>query len=78
MNTLGNVMPIKPITTSLEHEKALERIVELMDKALTTEEEQELDRLSTRVADYEELKYPIEPPNVIDTISFRLSVIRVR
>lgn len=63
---------IKPIKTEVDYEDALERISVLMDAAPGTAEADELDVLTTLVEVYEEQHYPIDFPDPIAAISFRM------
>jgi len=63
---------IKPIKTEADYELALERISELMDAAPDTAEADELDVLATLVEVYEEQNYPIDLPDPIAAIKFRM------
>lgn len=65
---------LKPIKTDKQHEKYLERAYELMQMDLepNSEESDELELLSILIEVYEKTKYPIESPNPIEAILFRL------
>jgi HTH-type transcriptional regulator / antitoxin HigA len=65
-------MHIKPIHTSDDYENALKRIEIIMDAQLGSEEFDELDILSTLVESYEEKNFPMENPDPIDAIKFRM------
>lgn len=60
------------IKTEEDHEKALSRIEEIMDAKPGTAEMDELELLTALVEMYEERHYPIEPPDPIDAIKFRM------
>lgn len=60
------------IKTEGDHEKALSRIEELMDAKPGTAEMDELELLTALVEMYEERHYPIEPPDPIEAIKFRM------
>ena len=60
------------IKTEQDYEKALSRIEELMDAKPGTAEMDELELLTALVEMYEERHYPIEPPDPIDAIKFRM------
>jgi HTH-type transcriptional regulator/antitoxin HigA len=68
-------MEIKPIKTSEDHEKALQRIEQLMDAHLNTPEGDELDVLVTLVEAYEAKHYPIEAPDPIAAIQHRMEAL---
>jgi HTH-type transcriptional regulator/antitoxin HigA len=63
---------IKPIKSEADYELALERISELMDAVPDTAEADELDVLATLVEVYEEQNYPIDLPDPIAAIKFRM------
>jgi len=65
---------LKPIKTKKEHEAALERIYELMQKTLKpgSKLSDELEILSVLAEAYEKKHYPVPPPHPIEAIRFRL------
>ncbi|OQR48825.1 hypothetical protein BI322_07335 [Klebsiella oxytoca] len=67
-------MDIKVIKTEQQHQDYLERIHSLMLRMPPTrsDEHEELELLITIVEAYENSKYPIEPPDPIDAILFRM------
>lgn len=67
-------MDIKVIKTEQQHQEYLERIhaLMLMMPPIRSEEHEELELLITIVEAYENSKYPIEPPDPIDAILFRM------
>lgn len=65
-------MNINPIKTEADYDAALERIEMLMDAEMDTPEGDELDVLVTLVEAYEVKHYPIDPPDPIDAILFRM------
>ncbi len=65
-------MNIRPVKTSEDHEQALLRIDALMNAAPGTEEGAELDVLVTLVEAYENDHFPIEAPDPVAAISFRM------
>ncbi|HDL6992713.1 TPA: ImmA/IrrE family metallo-endopeptidase [Yersinia enterocolitica] len=67
-------MDIKVIRTEQQHREYLERIHSLMLSmpALGSDASDELELLITVVEAYENSKYPIEPPDPIDAITFRM------
>lgn len=66
------MMIYKIIKTEEDYKKALSRIDELMDAKPNTPEGDELELLVTLVELYEEKEYPIEMPDTIDAIRFRM------
>lgn len=67
-------MDIKVIKTEQQHQDYLERIhsLMLMMPPTRSDEYEELELLITIVEAYENSKYPIEPPDPIDAILFRM------
>ncbi|MBA3648844.1 MAG: transcriptional regulator [Chitinophagales bacterium] len=65
---------LKLIKTKKDHEAALERIYELMQKNLRADSplSDEMEALSILAEAYEAKNYPIPPPNPIEAIKFRL------
>ena len=65
---------LKPIRTKKAYNKALDRIYELMQKELKADSEEydELEILSILVDDYENKNFPIDLPDPIEGIKFRL------
>jgi HTH-type transcriptional regulator/antitoxin HigA len=65
---------LKPIRTKKEYNAALDRIFELMQKDLkeNSKEYDELDILSILVENYESARFPIELPDPVEAIKFRL------
>jgi HTH-type transcriptional regulator/antitoxin HigA len=65
-------MKAKVIKTELEYEAALKRIEHLMDAKANTLQGDELELLALLVHDYEEKVFPIDKPNPVAAIRFRL------
>jgi HTH-type transcriptional regulator/antitoxin HigA len=65
-------MTIRPIRNSSDHESALKRIQALLSAKPGTDEGDELDILATLVDVYEAKHFPIESPDPIDAINFRM------
>ncbi len=65
-------MTPKVIKTEKEYESALTRINEIMDADPGTPEGEELELLVTLVQVYEKAKHPIEPPDPLEAIKFRM------
>lgn len=65
-------MNISPIKTEQDYENSLKRISELMDAKADTPEGNELDVLTTLVEKYEAKHYPIDFPDPVEAIKFRL------
>lgn len=65
-------MTCKIIKTEEDYQKVLSRVDELMDAEPNTPEGDELELLVTLVELYEEKKYPIDMPDAVETIKFRM------
>jgi len=65
-------MTMKPIRTIPEYDAALSRIDELFDAKPGTVEGDELEVLTALVEYYEKKEFPIDPPNPVEAIQFRM------
>ena len=65
-------MNIKPIKNEADYDAALVRVDALMDAKPDTPEGDELDILVTLIEKYEAQHYPIDPPNPVEAIRFRM------
>jgi HTH-type transcriptional regulator/antitoxin HigA len=65
-------MDIKPIRGEADYERALRRVEELWNSPEGSAESDELDILATLIEAYEREHYPIEFPDPIEAIKFRL------
>ncbi len=65
-------MEIKPIRNEADYEKALERLETIFDAKKGTDEGDELEILSILIDNYENLNFPIEMPDPISAINFRM------
>jgi HTH-type transcriptional regulator/antitoxin HigA len=65
-------MDIKPIKREVDYERALRRVEELWDSPEGSAESDELDILTTLIEAYEREHYPIDLPDPIEAIKFRL------
>ena len=63
---------VRPIRTRRDHEAALKEIERLWGARSGTPEGDRLDVLATLVDAYEAKHYPIDPPDPIEAIKFRL------
>ena len=65
---------IRPIRTEPEYDEALDEIERYFDKEpkLGTPEADRFDLLALIVEDYERKRWPIEPPETIDAIRYRM------
>ncbi|MBI3744849.1 MAG: helix-turn-helix domain-containing protein [Chloroflexi bacterium] len=67
-----DVLEIHPIKTEADHDAALARAAALMDAEEGTPEADELDVLATLIEAYEDKHYPMDPPDPIEAIKFRM------
>ena len=65
-------MEIKPIRTKADYEAVLLEIESLLDAEEGSPEEDRLEVLSLLVEDWEDVHYPIDPPDPIEAIKFRM------
>src|SRR5438309_3662003 len=65
-------MDIKPIRGEADYERALRRVEELWNASEGSTESDELDILATLIEAYEREHYPVELPDPIEAIKFRL------
>ena len=63
---------IRPVKNETDYRAALARIEALMDARAGSREADELDVLATLVAKYESERVPIEAPDPIEAIRFRM------
>jgi len=66
------MMDIRPIKSEQDYEHALARVDELMDAEPDTSEGDELEVLATLVESYEDKQFPIESPDPVEAILFRM------
>jgi HTH-type transcriptional regulator/antitoxin HigA len=65
-------MNIRPIKTEADYERALTDIEQLWGAAVHTPKGDTLDILLTLAEAYEQAHYPIDPPNPVEAITFRM------
>lgn len=65
-------MNIKPIKTEKDYQKALKRLEVIFDARPGTKDGDELDILALLIERYEDEHYPIEAPDPIEAIKFRM------
>jgi HTH-type transcriptional regulator / antitoxin HigA len=63
---------IRPIRTQNDYESALERLAELWGADSNSPEGDQLDLLATLIDAYEAKHHPIDPPDPIEAIKFRM------
>jgi HTH-type transcriptional regulator / antitoxin HigA len=65
-------MKIKPVRTKADYERALREIERMWGAKEGTPQGNQLDVLATLVEAYERKHFPIDPPDPIEAIRFRL------
>lgn len=67
-------MDIRPLHSEADYDAALERIAEFFEKEPQpgTAEADRFDLLALVISDYETKHWPIDPPDPIDAIKFRM------
>jgi HTH-type transcriptional regulator/antitoxin HigA len=65
-------MEIKPIRTEKDYKKAMERLEIIFNAKRGTKEGDELEILSILIDNYEQENFPIEMPDPISAINFRM------
>jgi HTH-type transcriptional regulator / antitoxin HigA len=65
-------MEYKVIKTEAEYNLAIERLEVIFDAQINTPEGDELELLSLLIDNYERINYPIDLPDPIDAIKFRM------
>lgn len=65
-------MNITPIRTKADHKAALKEIESLMSAKANTPEGDRLDVLATLVEAYERTHFPMDLPDAVDAIKFRM------
>ena len=71
-------MEIKPIRTKEDHEKAVKEIERLWGSPQGSKDGDKLEVLITLVSAYDDEHYPIDPPDPIDAIRFRMEQMRLK
>jgi HTH-type transcriptional regulator/antitoxin HigA len=66
------IMKLKPIKTKKDYQNALERLEVIFDAKKGTKEGDELEILGILIDQYENEKFPIELPDPIEAIKFRM------
>lgn len=65
-------MDIRPIKSEADYRDAMQRIDQLMNAELDTDDGAELDILATLVEAYEDKYFPIDAPDPVEAILFRM------
>ena len=63
---------VKPIRTEADYEAALDEVAALWGAASGTEDGDRLDVLATLIDSYEARHHPIDPPDPVEAIKFRM------
>lgn len=71
-------MNIKPIKTEQDYQFALERLEEIFDAKPNSKEGDELEILSILIEKYESKHFPIEMPDPIEAIKFRMDQLGIK
>src|SRR5688572_12596441 len=71
-------MNIKLIKTEADYDQALERLEAIFDAGPGTEEGDELEVLSFLIEAYEKEHFPIEAPDPIEAIKFRMEQLGIK
>lgn len=66
------VADLKPIRTEADYEEALTEVERLWGAKIGTPEGDRLDILATLIDAYEATHYPLDPPDPIEAIKFRM------
>jgi HTH-type transcriptional regulator / antitoxin HigA len=65
-------MEIKPIRTEEEYDAAMARLDEIFEASPDSPESEELEILLALTGDYEKKHYPIEPPDPLTQLEYRM------
>ncbi len=65
-------MTLKPIKTTKDYNQALERLEVIFDAKKNSKEGDELEILSILIENYESANFPIDLPDPIEAIKFRM------
>lgn len=68
----SNPMKLKPIKTEQDYNQVLERLEQIFDSEPNTKEGDELEILGILIKKYENENFPIELPDPIEAIKFRM------
>ena len=68
----SNKMKLKPIKSEQDYHQVLERLEEIFDAEPNTKEGDELEILGILVEKYENENFPIELPDPVEAIKFRM------
>lgn len=71
-------MQIKPLKTESDYQESLRRVEEIFDAEPGTSEGDELEVLGILVDDYELTRFPVEYPDPVEAIKFRMEQMGMR
>ena len=71
-------MEIKPIRTKEDHKRAVKEIERLWGSPQGSKDGDKLEVLVTLVSAYDDEHYPIDPPDPVDAIRFRMEQMRLK
>ena len=71
-------MKIAPIRNEKDYQKALKRLEDIFDSKKGTDQGDELEILSILIDKYEDENFPIEAPDPIEAIKFRMEQMNMR
>lgn len=71
-------MNLKPIKTTNDYEKALQRLEVIFDATPDSKEGDEAEILSMLIENYENIHYPIEAPDPIEAIKIRMEELNLK
>ena len=71
-------MEIRPIKTEKDYNKALERLEQIFDAPINSNEGDEAEILSLLIDSYENKFYPIEAPDPIEAIMIRMEEMNIK
>lgn len=71
-------MNLKPIKSEEDYENALERLNEIFDSPVGTDESDEADILGVMIDEYEKKHYPIDVPDPIEAIKIRMEEMQLK
>ena len=69
---MAGKIEIRPIHSAQDYADALSRVETLMEIDRTQDEDDEIDVLATLIEAYEDKHFPMDPPDPIEAIKFRM------
>lgn len=71
-------MTVKPLKTEEDYQRALQRLEDIFDALPNTEEGDELEVLSILIDAYEKQHHPIDLPDPVEAIKFRMDQLSLK